>query len=276
MTENYVYPNIRQSVWILVLFLVLVTVLVVPLYIIETVTEFPLLEHPVGLIFIQLIAYGLILTRGIKRAKTSLSEICPLVPVRLSVLLPMAITVIGTFILLSEINNLLRSFLPIPTSLTSYVESLVSASRWGIIIAIVVVAPVIEELLFRGLILRGFLSHYSTRKAILASAILFGLLHFNPWQFIGATTWGILFAWWFVQTRSILPCVFGHALVNALACTSLFRLKTPGFMDAFRLGGWLNFLAFVSAAAGVWILIRQFRKSSDTVPADVFGHESND
>ena len=180
MTENYCYPNIRQSVWILASFLALVILLVVPLYFIETVTGFPLLEHPASLTLIQLIVSGLILARGLKRTKASLREICPLVPVRLSLPLPMAFTVIGTFTLLSEINNLLLNFLPPPAYLTSYVQSLVNASRWGMIIAVVVVAPVIEELLFRGLILRGFLSHYSTRKAILASAIIFGLFHLNP------------------------------------------------------------------------------------------------
>ena len=275
MTENYRYPNIRQSVWILVSFLVLVILLVVPLYFIETVTDFPLLEHPASLTLIQLIVYGLILARGLKRAKASLREICPLVPVRLSLLLPMALTVIGTFILLAEINNLLLSFLPPPASLTSYVQSLVCASRWGMIIAVVVVAPVIEELLFRGLILRGFLSHYSTRKAILASAVFFGLLHLNPWQFIGATTWGILFAWWFIQTRSILPCLFGHALVNALPLivTAVFRLGIPGFTGEFGRVEfqplWFDFLGFVLAALGVWLLIHQFRKSNDTVHGDM-------
>ena len=70
MTENYRYPNIRQSVWILVSFLVLVILLVVPLYFIETVTDFPLLEHPASLTLIQLIVYGLILARGLKRANS--------------------------------------------------------------------------------------------------------------------------------------------------------------------------------------------------------------
>ena len=156
MTENYCYPNIRQSVWILASFLALVILLVVPLYFIETVTDFPLLGHPAVHILISLIVHGLILARGFKRSKATFKEICPIVPVRLSLLIPIVITVIGTFILLSEINNVLLSFLPLPASLTSYVQSLVSASRWGMVVAVVVVAPVIEELLFRGLILRGF------------------------------------------------------------------------------------------------------------------------
>ena len=103
----------------------------------------------------------------------------------------------------------------------------------------------------------------------------FGLFHLNPWQFIGATTWGILFAWWFIQTRSILPCVFGHALVNALACRYLFQLEIPGFTGEFA-PRWLHFIGFVLAALGVWLLIHEFRKSNDTVHGDMPGDSSDE
>ena len=217
MTENYRYPNLSQSVWILVLLLILMLVLGISFGILEGVTNFPLSNHPAVLALINLIAFGLVLTRGLKRANTTLREICPLVPVRLSLLFPMALTVFGTSILISEINNLQRTFLPPPAWFTDYLKNLVSAdiSLWGSVISLVVVAPLTEELLVRGLVLRGFLSHYSARKAILASALFFGLLHFNPWQFIGATILGVLFAWWFIETRSMLPCLFGHALARA-------------------------------------------------------------
>lgn len=292
MTENHLYPNIRQSIWILVLLVVLMFV-----------TDVPLVQHPAVFALETLIAFWLILEIGLRRANTSLRQICPLAPVRLSLLLPMAFTVIGTNILVSEIDNLLWTFLPPPAWFLKYIEIVVGAhiSLWGSILALVVVAPLTEELLMRGFILRGFLSHYSTRKAILASAVLFGLLHLNPWQFIGATILGILFAWWFIQTRSILPCLFGHALYNALPLTveAVFPLEIPGYMGEFRgyefhlpwweINGftgefgkvefqpvWLNFLGVVLAGLGVWLLFRQFRKSSDTVPEVVDGHESDE
>ena len=144
----------------------------------------------------------------------------------------MALTVIGTSILISEADNLLRTFLPPPAWFSDYLKSLVSAeiSLWGSILSLVVVAPLTEELLVRGLILRGFLSHYSTRKAILASAIFFGVLHLNPWQFIGATVLGILFAWWFVQTRSMLPCFF----CSAISCYGSSSIRDTGLHKRFR------------------------------------------
>ena len=277
MTQNYHYPNILQSVWILGLLAILQGVLLIPLVIFESVTDFPLSDHPAVLALASVIICGLILMRGLKRAKASFREICPLVPVRLSLLFPMTLTVIGTSILLSETDNLLRTFLPAPTWFFDYLKSLVSAevSLWGSILSLVVVAPLTEELLVRGLILRGFLSHYSTRKAILASAIFFGVLHLNPWQFIGATALGILFAWWFIETRSMLTCFFSHALANALplAAMTLLPFEIPGYTSDYETTQfqplWFDVVGVILAVLGVWLLIRQFRKSSDTVPEDV-------
>ena len=284
MTENYRYPNISQSIWILVLLIILGGVLSIPLMILESVTDFPLSDHPAMLALINLIAFGLILAIGLKRANISLREICPLVPIRLPLLFPMALTVIGISILFSESDNLLRTFLPPPAWFSDYLKSLVSAeiSLWGSILSLVVVAPLTEELLVRGLILRGFLGQYSARKAILASAIFFGLLHLNPWQFIGATALGILFAWWFIETRSMLSCFLGHAFANALplAATVLLPFEIPGYTSDFGTIQfqplWFDLVGVILAALGIWLLIHQFRKSSDTVPEDVSGDRSDE
>ena len=259
-------------------------VLVILSGILEAIIGFPPSDHPAVLALINLIAFGLVLTRGLKRANTTFKEICPFAPVRLSLLFPMALTVFGTSILISEINNLQRTFLPPPAWFTDYLKNLVSAdiSLWGSVISLLVVAPLTEELLVRGLILRGFLSHYSARKAILASALFFGLLHLNPWQFIGATTLGVLFAWWFIETRSMLPCLFGHALANAFPLTliAFFQLEIPGFTSDFETVKfqpfWLDCLGIVLVALGLWLLIYQFRKSGDTVPKDISGDRSDE
>ena len=283
MPQNYHYPNISQSVWILISLSLLVLVLGLFAGILESFFGFPLSDHPAVLALINLIAFGLILTRGLKKANISFRGICPLVQIRLPLLFPMALTVIGISILFSESDNLLRTFLPPPVWFDEYMRSLVKAeiSLWGSILSLVVVAPLTEELLVRGLILRGFLSHYSARKAILASAIFFGVIHLNPWQFIGATALGILFAWWFIETGSMLPCLFGHALANALPLTAsvLLPFEIPGYTSDFRTIQfqplWLDLMGLALAVIGIWLLIHQFRKSSDIVPEDVAGDRSD-
>ena len=118
----------------------------------------------------------------------------PLGPVPLSLLVPMAVSVLGVGILLSEADNLLRTVLPPPAWLERMFVELAAGQRslWGSIALLVVAAPLTEEALFRGVILRGFLGRYAVRRAILASALLFAVFHLNPWQFVGAATFSSL------------------------------------------------------------------------------------
>ena len=278
MTKNYRYPNIVQSIWILILLNILQWVLFIPRYIflrvivsrdiLLRVIDLLLFFYPAVSSLMRIIPYGLILMRGLKRAKASLREICPLVPVRLSLLFPMVLTIIGVFMLRIEINYWVASLLSPPEWYIKY-RSLDAQiiSFWDSVDS-VIVAPLVEELLVRGLILHGFLSRYRVRKAILASALLFGLMHLDPWHFIGPTIAGILYAWWFIETRSILPCFVGHALHNALviACRALVQSEIVGYQ---RL--WWNLGGVILTALGIWLLVHQFWKSRDTVPEDVSG-----
>ena len=81
-------------------------------------------------------------------------------------------------------------------------------------LAAVVVAPLIEEAVYRGFILGGLLRRYSAPTAILVSAVLFALAHLNPYQFVTAFSGGLLLGWIYVRTRSLWPCVILHALTN--------------------------------------------------------------
>jgi len=73
---------------------------------------------------------------------------------------------------------------------------------------------VLEEMLFRGVILRGFLQHYPPGLAIAGSAIVFGLAHMNLYQFVVAFVIGGLSGWLYARTRSLLPSIVLHACYN--------------------------------------------------------------
>ena len=87
---------------------------------------------------------------------------------------------------------------------------------WIIFITVAISAPILEEILFRGIILDGFLKNYSPTKAIVWSAVIFGLIHMNPYQFIGATLVGILMGWIYWRTRSLWLCILIHFINNSL------------------------------------------------------------
>ena len=101
-------------------------------------------------------------------------------------------------IALSEIDNLMRAALT-PGAL----ERLDFAPDLGEIVEIawlgpflaVVIAPVTEEVVFRGLILRGLLGRWRPAAAILFSSALFALVHFNPAQAPVALLLGLLTGW---------------------------------------------------------------------------------
>jgi hypothetical protein len=282
------YPNIAQAIGLLLLALLLQILLAIPIAALSMGMNKPLLENPLTIAVVNLVAIGLVLLLGLKKTQARFEEAFRFKPVRVVWLLPMMLTVVGMSILLSEADNGLRSILPMPSWIAKIFENLLNPQKnfWGSIFAAVIVAPLTEELLFRGLILRGFLSHYSTPKAIIVSALLFGFFHLNPWQFTGAVVLGAIFAWWFVKTRSLLPCIFGHALNNALPLVLLAvpQLQIPGYSaePATRVEFqplWFNLLGLVLAGAGLWLLARELRKietnSSDEQSATYIAGQDN-
>lgn len=85
-------------------------------------------------------------------------------------------------------------------------------------------APILEEFIFRGIILRGLLSRYSSTKAIIVTAILFALIHINPTQILGAFILGLFFSWIYYYTKSIVICILLHFVANGTSI--LFQYST--------------------------------------------------
>lgn len=90
-------------------------------------------------------------------------------------------------------------------------------SGWLGIVAITLLGPVLEELLFRGGVTKALLERYSPRKAIFLSALLFGIFHLNPAQVVAAFFGGLLLAWVYYRTRSLIPCILIHIVNNSLS-----------------------------------------------------------
>lgn len=96
-------------------------------------------------------------------------------------------------------------------------------------ITLVVLAPVLEELIFRGIILRGLLKRYTPFIAIVVSSTLFGIVHLNPWQFVSALFLGIFIGWVYHNTRSLSLAIIIHAFNNFMA--SLPMIVWPKYAE---------------------------------------------
>jgi len=103
--------------------------------------------------------------------------------------------------------------------LPNWVENeftLILGSRWGYV-AIGLLAPFAEEIVFRGAILKVLLEKLSPWTAIVLSALLFALIHLNPAQMPHAFLVGLLLGWMYKRTGSILPGIAYHWTNNSMA-----------------------------------------------------------
>jgi membrane protease YdiL (CAAX protease family) len=92
-----------------------------------------------------------------------------------------------------------------------------ATNPWGIL-AIAIVGPIVEEIVFREGIIRYLLRHGEHRKyAVLFSAVVFGLIHFNPAQIPFAIITGIILGIIYVKSGSIIITSLIHILNNTAA-----------------------------------------------------------
>lgn len=87
---------------------------------------------------------------------------------------------------------------------------------WSVLMA-VVAAPVLEELLCRGIVLESIRYRYGAWRAWVGSSLFFGLIHLHPAMSVNAFFMGMILGFAVIRTRSVIPAVLLHAFNNALA-----------------------------------------------------------
>lgn len=117
--------------------------------------------------------------------------------------------------ILNEILEILES--SVPSESLKELNELINNSSWILLfVEIVIIAPVFEEIIFRGIILNGMLKKYSPKKAIIVSSLIFGLIHGNLPQGLNAFVLGLVIATVYYYTRSLYISMFMHAANNFL------------------------------------------------------------
>ncbi len=96
---------------------------------------------------------------------------------------------------------------------------------------LVIAAPILEEILFRGIILKEFLKKQSTWKAIIFSSILFGLFHLNPVQVISSFIGGLFIGWILVKMKSLIYPIFLHLIVNLVFYLAIHFMPLSKLMN---------------------------------------------
>lgn len=104
-------------------------------------------------------------------------------------------------------------------------------------------APIIEEIIFRGIIQKGLINKgVKPQTAIVVSALVFGLVHFNPWQFIGAFLLGIVLGVVYFKTKSLLMPMLLHFFNNTIAAILLKYYDTENFSELLNIPNYIILL----------------------------------
>ena len=124
--------------------------------------------------------------------------------------------------------NLCSEFLGLPDLMQDTFRAM-SRNVFGII-SITIMAPLVEELLFRGAI-QGYMLRKGMKPlhAILIASAIFGIVHMNPIQIPFAFAIGLIFGWLYYRTGSLVPGIVGHFINNSIACLQMATLTEEEF-----------------------------------------------
>lgn len=232
------FPTITQAVVLTILLLLAQLVTGLTLGVIAAVLgQKPDKLPQAGLMGLgNVISFVVVLKIGLRWGRLPARQAIPLRPIPITLIMPLAITIIGLSPLLSDLGNLVVLLLPLPDLIAQFFDTTVGSEEqaWQLMLLLVVIAPLTEEPIFRGLMLNGLLQQRRPWVAIFVTAVLFAAMHLNPWQFSPALVLGLLFGWWFLRTRSIWPCVLGHLINNSMpfVAASIPGFEIPGYTSS--------------------------------------------
>ena len=211
----------------------------------------------------------------IRKKKTNISsfnlsiENRRIIPLIVLVAIPLNLGIAGPLIELVPMNDFFGDMI------REIVLEMASDQGLLMFTALVIAAPILEELIFRGIMLDGLLRIYSPTKAVIVSSLLFGLVHLNPAQFVGGALVGGFMGWVYVHTRSVMATILIHAAFNLTAFTESYFIDVEEAIDmsyAEILGGTTNYVLVVLGSVVVtlgcvFLLDKEFKKSATVARA---------
>jgi len=121
--------------------------------------------------------------------------------------------------LISLLSYLTSLFFPNPVEQS--IESIQQSGFFISLLSVAILPAVLEEMFSRGILLTGY-RFLGKWKAALVSALLFGLLHMKPQQFLYAFVIGIIFCFLVDRTDSLYASILPHMVINGTTLVSIF------------------------------------------------------
>ncbi len=141
---------------------------------------------------------------------------------------------------------------------------------------VVIAAPVVEEIAFRGILLQRWERKWGVNMALLASSLAFGSLHFNP---LGMTMFGLVMGLLYIRTRTLAVPVACHVINNVFALfLEMFSSTGASSEEASAvLGGsfWLGLVMIAISTPMLWMFIRRSWPRHNTVMPYIYNGQQN-
>ena len=96
-----------------------------------------------------------------------------------------------------------------------------------------VVAPIVEEIFFRGFLFQGFRAKYGWLPAVLLSSAIFGAAHLDPVSLIPTFVLGCVLAYMYHRSNSVWPGILFHAAINSFSLCAVYVISQyPGLIPS--------------------------------------------
>ena len=152
--------------------------------------------------------------------------------------------------------------------------------QYGLIFFVVAVfAPVVEEIIFRGIMVERFGAKYGYKSAVIFSSLIFGVLHMD---IIGAFVFGVVLSVLYLQTRSLLLPFLIHAANNGAVALLIFfdesiNLEAMDTLETYLENIWIGFFLFVGSFGWlIWFLKDNWKIVQESEPFPLKTNEDID
>jgi len=274
MYQKHKYPGFKQGL-ILLLILFVLQILLAGIYgllvsltnVIPFEIEVKILEYFILFLMGPVFAIGYTIKYACDKADISLEDTVGKIIKPGMIYIYTTFLVIGLSIVMSEVDNFIMSYLPEELAMEEIFIQLLDNNFFVVFISVGIIAPILEEILFRGIILKGFLKNYTVWKAIIFSSLIFAVAHFNIRQGIVTFFMGVFLGWLYYKTKSLILPIYAHIINNSLAVFVFHFMDITGYSEVTPAAAdyqplWLTLSGILLTLVGYYLLKQWHRQSA--------------